>query len=82
MTSIYVLHGGESIDEKVISAVSTILSTGMPNLEKPIIAYSIIPDEDIMKVSARTVDVLTRKGFNIGEIMRIAAEKRIRESGS
>jgi len=75
MTSIYVLHGGESIDEKVISAVSTILSTGMPNLEKPIIAYSIIPDEDIMKVSARTVDVLTRKGFNIGEIMRIAAEK-------
>jgi single-stranded-DNA-specific exonuclease len=73
--NIYVLHGGEAIDEKVISAVSTILSTNMPHLEKPIIAYSAIPKENIIKISARTIELLTRKGFNIGEIMRLSAEK-------
>ncbi len=73
--SIYVLHVGEAVDEKMISAVSTILSTNMPNTEKPVIAYTAIPDENIIKVSARTVDELTTKGFNIGEIMRISAER-------
>ena len=28
-----------------------------------------------MKVSARTIDMLTSKGLNLGEIMRVAAEK-------
>jgi len=81
MESIYVLHGGQTIDEKVISAISTILSTNMPNMEKPIIAYSNIPEENLMKVSARTVDTLTRRGFNIGEIMRIASEKFLGTGG-
>ena len=75
MDSIYVLHGGEAIDEKMISAISTILSTNMPNMEKPVIAYAVIPDENIIKVSARTVDSLTAKGFNMGEIMRVSAER-------
>jgi len=75
MDSIYVLHGGEAVDEKMISAISTTLSTNMPNMEKPVIAYAVIPDENILKVSARTVDALTAKGFNIGEIMRVSAEK-------
>ncbi len=75
MGSIYVLHGGEAIDEKMISAVSTILTTSIPNMEKPVIAYALIPDEKILKVSARVADSLTAKGFNIGEIMRLASEK-------
>ncbi len=81
MESIYVLHGGQTIDEKVISAISTILSTNMPNMEKPVIAYSNIPEENLMKVSARTVDTLTRRGFNIGEIMRVASEKFLGTGG-
>jgi single-stranded-DNA-specific exonuclease len=75
MESIYVLHGGQTIDDKVISAISTILSTNMPNMEKPVIAYSAIPEENMIKVSARTVDTLTRRGLNLGEILRIGAEK-------
>jgi single-stranded-DNA-specific exonuclease len=75
MDSIYVLHGGESVDEKMISAVSTIIMTNMPNSEKPVIAYAAVPSENILKVSARTVDALTSRGFNIGEIMREASEK-------
>ena len=73
--NIYILHGGQSIDEKTVSAISTILSTNMPDVEKPVIAYSLIPEEDMIKVSARTVETLTSRGFNIGEIMRSAAEK-------
>jgi RecJ-like exonuclease len=75
MDSIYVLHGGEAVDERMISAISTILSTNMPNMEKPVIAYAAIPEENIIKISARTVDALTTKGFNIGEIMRMSSEK-------
>ena len=75
MDSIYILHGGESVDEKMISAVSTIITTNMPNSEKPMIAYAAVPSENILKVSARTVDALTSRGFNIGEIMREASEK-------
>lgn len=75
MSSIYVLHGGESVDEKMISAVSTIITMNMPNSEKPVIAYAAVPSENILKVSARTVDALTSRGFNIGEIMREASEK-------
>ncbi len=75
MRSIYVLHGGESVDEKMISAVSTIITMNMPNTEKPVIAYAVVPDENIIKISARTVDALTSRGFNIGEIMREASER-------
>ncbi|MEM2914318.1 MAG: DHHA1 domain-containing protein, partial [Candidatus Bathyarchaeia archaeon] len=75
LESIYVLHGEQVIDEKVISAISSILSTSLPKIEKPLIAYSTIPEEKIIKISARTVDAMTLKGFNIGEVLRLAAEK-------
>jgi len=81
MESIYVLHGGQTINERMISAISTILSTNLPRLEKPIIAYSIVPEEGLIKISARTTEALTRKGFNLGEIMRIAAERFLGSGG-
>lgn len=79
--NIYIARGNNSIDDKMISAVSTILSTTVPNPEKPIIAYSKIEGEDSVKISARTLDVLTMKGLNLGEIMRIAAEKHAGTGG-
>jgi len=75
LNSIYVVRGGGFIDEKMISAVSTILSTSLPKPEKPLIAYSILSDEEVAKVSARTVALLTDKGLNLGEILRLAAEE-------
>ncbi len=75
MDSIYVLRGEQTIDEKAISAISTIISTGMPNAEKPMIAYSSVPEEDLLKISARASDVLIKKGLDLGEILRVAAEK-------
>jgi len=75
LTSIYVVKGEDFIDENIIGAVSSILSTSLPNPEKPLIAYSFVPGENQIKISARTLDIMTNKGLNLGEIMRVAAEK-------
>ncbi len=73
--NIYVARGNGFIGDKMISAVSTILSTTVPNPAKPVIAYSKILGEESVKISARTIDILTQKGLNLGEIMRTAAER-------
>lgn len=75
LENIYVVRGGDFINEKIIGTLSSILSTSMPKPEKPIIAYATVPEEDIVKISARTLITLTRKGLDLGEIMRVAAEK-------
>jgi len=75
LENIYVLRGDGVIDEKVISPVSSILSTTLAKLEKPIIAYSAISGEDMVKVSARALEPLRKKGLNLGEVLRVAAEK-------
>ncbi|MEM1581993.1 MAG: DHH family phosphoesterase [Candidatus Bathyarchaeia archaeon] len=72
---IYILHGEKDIDERAISTISTIISTNLPKPDKPLIAYSFIPKEGVIKISARATDMLTQMGVNIGEILRIAAEK-------
>ncbi|MEM2151152.1 MAG: DHH family phosphoesterase, partial [Candidatus Bathyarchaeia archaeon] len=59
----------------VISSVSTIISMNLPKPDKPLVAYSYIPREKVIKVSARAADFLARAGLNIGEIIRVAAEK-------
>ena len=73
--NIYVLHGEKDIDERAISTISTILSTNLPKPNKPLIAYSFLPKEKILKISARTTDSLARMGLNLGEIIRVVAEK-------
>ncbi len=74
LKSIYVVRGEEFINEKMIGTLSSILSTSLARREKPIIAYAFAAD-DSAKISARTVDMLTRKGLNLGEIMCEASER-------
>lgn len=81
LSSIYVVRGEGFINEKVIGAVSSILSTSLSKPEKPIIAYSTVPDEELAKVSARAQDLLTSRGLNLGEVMCIAAEKHSGSGG-
>ena len=81
LSNIYVVHGGSSIDEKVISTISTMILPNLPNPEKPLIAYAIIPDEEYIKVSARTSHTLTERGLNLGEILHSAAERFSGEGG-
>ncbi|MFP3985004.1 MAG: DHHA1 domain-containing protein [Candidatus Bathyarchaeia archaeon] len=75
LESIYVVRGEGFINEKMVGTLSSILSTSLPKPEKPIIAYAAVAGDDLVKVSARTLDTWTSKGLDLGEIMRIAAEK-------
>jgi len=75
LSNIYVVRGEGVIDDKIIGTVSSILSTSLKKPEKPIIAYSIVQKENLAKISARAIDMVVRRGLNLGEILRLAAEK-------
>jgi len=81
LENIYVVYGEDFMDDKIIGAVSSILSTGLPNPEKPLIAYANVEEQDLAKISARTIDIVTNKGVNLGEVMQIAAEKCLGNGG-
>ncbi|MBX5327845.1 MAG: DHH family phosphoesterase [Candidatus Bathyarchaeota archaeon] len=73
--NIYVVYGEDFIDDKIVGAISSILSASLPNPEKPLIAYANVAEEGLAKFSARTVDTMTNKGVNLGVVMQVAAEK-------
>jgi RecJ-like exonuclease len=73
--NIRVVHGDKFIDDKIVGAISSILSTSVPNLEKPLIAYANVDEEGIAKFSARTISTVIDKGVNLGDVMQIAASR-------
>ena len=73
--SIYVVRGEGVVDDKIIGTISSIMSTSLAKPEKPIVAYSIVPKENLAKISARAISLVVGKGLNLGEILRAAAEK-------
>jgi RecJ-like exonuclease len=73
--NIYVVYGENFIDDKIIGALSSILSGGLPNPEKPLIAYANVEGEGLAKISARTMDTVINKGVNLSQVMQVAAEK-------
>jgi RecJ-like exonuclease len=75
MENIYVVYGDNFIDDKIVGAISSILVGGLPNPEKPLIAYAKVEDQGLAKFSARTVDAVVARGVNLGDIMQAAAEK-------
>lgn len=81
LENIYVVHGEEYIDDKIVGAISSILSTSLPKPEKPLIVYADVKGEGIVKVSARTVDAVALRGVNLGKIMQVAAEKCLGKGG-
>jgi single-stranded-DNA-specific exonuclease len=72
---IYVVNGEDFVSEKIIGTISSILMTSLPNVEKPLIAYANVPDEDLAKFSSRTTDIGVHQGVNLGEVMRVAGER-------
>lgn len=75
LDSIYVIRGGDFVNEKMIGTLSSILSTSLPNPLKPVIAYAEVVKENVVKVSARTLTTLTSRGLDLGQIVRDAAER-------
>jgi RecJ-like exonuclease len=78
---IYVVYGEDFIDDKIVGAVSSILSSSLPNPEKALIAYADVEEEGLAKFSARTVEALVNRGLNLGEVMQVAAEKCMGKGG-
>lgn len=72
--NIYVIYGDNFINEKIIGTISSILVSSLQYLEKPLIAYANVEEENAAKFSARTTGFALQKGVNLGEIMKIAAE--------
>jgi RecJ-like exonuclease len=75
LENIYVIYGESFINDKIVGAISSILSTSLPNPEKPLIAYANVEEEGLAKISARTMDTMTNKGINLAEVMQVAAGK-------
>jgi RecJ-like exonuclease len=74
LENIYVARGQGVIDDKIIGTISSILSMSLAKPEKPIIAYSVVEGESLVKVSARSTDSVVKRGLNLGEVLRVAAE--------
>jgi len=71
----YVVRGEGVINERLLGAVSTILTTtGIFQQTKPIIALTTASDGGV-KVSARATNQLIKDGLNLGVILQTAAEK-------
>ena len=81
LQNIYVINGEDFINEKIIGTISSILISSLPNIEKPLIAYAKVAGEGVAKFSARTTDLGVRKGINLGDAMRVAAEKTTGKGG-
>jgi RecJ-like exonuclease len=72
--SFILIKGEDVIDEKIIGAISTILTTSRTYVqERPIIAITRTK-ENMVKVSARGNEFLINRGLNLGEIMQKASE--------
>ncbi|MEM2875799.1 MAG: DHH family phosphoesterase [Candidatus Bathyarchaeia archaeon] len=73
--SFFILHGGEFINERLIGTISNIAIHSLPRSDKPLIAYSLVKGENIVKISARGTDETVKRGINLGEIMKRVAER-------
>jgi RecJ-like exonuclease len=73
--NIYVVYGEDFINDKIVGAISSILSASLPNPEKPLIAYANVKEDNLAKISARTIDTMINRGVNLGDAMQVAAEK-------
>jgi len=75
LKSIYAVKGGDLIDEKMLSTVTSILATSpLISHDKPIIA-STLASNNSLKVSGRMSEALVEKGLNLGSILQTASEK-------
>jgi single-stranded-DNA-specific exonuclease len=75
LENIYVVYGEDFINDKIVGAISSILSSSLPNPEKPLIAYANVEEEGLAKISARTTDTMTSKGVDLAKIMEVVAGK-------
>jgi single-stranded-DNA-specific exonuclease len=69
LSHIKVMYGGEKTDEKIIGTIASMVLHSDLGIEKPVIAYAD-SDSDTFKISARAQLSLTKKGLDLGVVMR------------
>ncbi|MDR1992130.1 MAG: DHH family phosphoesterase [Nitrososphaerota archaeon] len=74
LQNIYVIHGENAINEKIIGTVSSILVSTLAKNLKPLLAFANIDAEKVAKFSGRTTEAALLKGVNLGDVMRLASE--------
>lgn len=74
MENVYVLHGKETINDKMISVVASVLVSALPNPQKPLLAYAYVLDRNLAKFSLRTTSEVVEKGVHLGDIARELTE--------
>ncbi len=70
---IIVLHGRDEVSDRIVAALSSIISSGMVGTRKPLVAYAFSEDGEWAKVSARLPP--TRPKVNLGAVLREAASR-------
>ena len=75
LENVYVVYGEDSVNEKVIGTIASILAYSLPISQKAILAFAHVPGEGVAKFSARTTESAVQKGLNLGDVMRLASEK-------
>jgi RecJ-like exonuclease len=72
--NIYVLHGKEEVNDKMVSTIASALAFTLPKPEKPLLAYAYLKPEGIAKLSVRTSEEVVQSGIHLGEIIKAVAE--------
>ena len=70
---IIVFHGGSEVSDKMVAAVSSILSSGMVGKRKVLVAYAFSEDGQFAKVSARIPP--GGPSLDVGALLREAASR-------
>ena len=72
LESVYVIHGGGRISERLVGTVTSLVASSLPGARKPVVAYAFIGG-DAAKFSMRLGP--GAPAVNLGEVARVAAER-------
>ena len=73
--AVYVLHGKNEINDRMISIIASGLVATLPQQLKPLLAYSFVESAKIAKFSVRTVDEVVSSGIDLGSTIKAVAEQ-------
>jgi RecJ-like exonuclease len=79
--NVYFVDGENFIEERIVGAISSILSASLPHPEKPLLMSSNVEEQNIAKFSARTIEAVVNQGVNLGDVMQVASEACQGEGG-
>ena len=71
---IYVLHGRETVDTKMIGIITSALVLSIPHALKPLVGYSFLKEKQVAKFSLRTTEEAVQSGIHLGNLIADVAK--------